>query len=84
VTPDVGYGAHPLDASLTVTARGAVGALDWSADATYTTDHLGLTTTSDGTATLRRGARSRTAHLTCADEVRFASPRDYALGLVPP
>ncbi|MDB4930919.1 MAG: hypothetical protein JWM10_3403 [Myxococcaceae bacterium] len=110
VTPDVGYGTDPLDASLTVTAHGVVGALDWPADATWAADHLGLTTThdgaarvfvpavasparagydqlrlaADGTVTVQRGARSLTARLTCVDEVRFASPRDYLLGLVPP
>jgi hypothetical protein len=39
---------------------------------------------SDGTVTVQRGARSLTSRLTCVDEVRFASPRDYLLGLVPP
>jgi len=110
ITPDVGYGTEPLDASITVSARGTVSALGWSADATYTVDHTGMSATregaarvyavaagaparegyellrheADGTVTLRRGERSVSARLTCMEELRFATPRDYLLGLVPP
>jgi hypothetical protein len=35
------------------------------------------------TVTLARGDRTATLPVTCADEVRFASPRDYLLGLLP-
>nr|MBK7067441.1 hypothetical protein [Deltaproteobacteria bacterium] len=110
ITPDVGYGTEALDASITVSARGTVSALGWSADATYTVDHTGMSATregatrvyavaagaparegyeqlrheADGTVTLRRGERTVSARLTCQEELRFATPRDYLLGLVPP
>lgn len=110
LTPDVGFGTDPLDASLTLAARGAVAALDWSADASYAADHTAYAVTregtsrtfvpaeatparagfdrarldADGTLTVNRGARTLTARLTCRDELLFATPRDFLLGLVPP
>lgn len=110
ITPDVGYGTEPLDASITVSAKGTVSALGWSSDATYTVDHTGMSATregatrvyavaagaparegyeqlrheADGTVALRRGERTVSARLTCQEELRFATPRDYLLGLVPP
>lgn len=50
LTPDVGFGADPLDASLTLTSRGTVAALGWAADASYSADHTGLTATREGTS----------------------------------
>ncbi len=110
LTPDVGFATNPFDASLTLTARGVVAALDWAADASYAADHTAFTTTRDGTSrvfdiasgspartgldrarldadgtlTVTRGARTVTARLACTDELLFATPRDFLLGLVPP
>jgi hypothetical protein len=110
ITPDVGYGTEPLDASITVSARGTLSALGWSADASYGVDHTGMIATregatrvyavtagaparegyeqlrheADGTVTLRRGERTVSARLTCQEELRFATPRDFLLGLLPP
>jgi len=110
IAPDVGFGVHALDASITVAARGALAPLGWAADASYTVDHADLTATregtsrvyavaagatarggydtlrhdADGTVTLRHGERTLTARLTCLEELRFATPRDYLLGLIPP
>jgi hypothetical protein len=71
-------------ADLTATREGTSRVYAVAAGATARGGYDTLRHDADGTVTLRHGERTLTARLTCLEELRFATPRDYLLGLVPP